>query len=320
MKKGKTTEKPADWSDEEHAEMLIEHRKFMWNKDYVALLAELIGLKPGKTIADIGCGLGYLGHIWAKYTKPNGKYFGVDHNNKLVDMASKAAARHRLGKLFRFVQGSALEIPLEDESVDVTMCQTLLMHLKNPESAIREMKRITKNHGKVVAFEPDWNYSSSRWRGYPTILVKERLEDLDAQFYILEGRKRLGLGDFKIGPRVPYLFMRSGLKNIDVRTSDKVARRLIPPYGTPELEHMRKMTLKNLRKLKKKTRGEKRKEYLEDKKYYVAGGGDPETFKRLKQHARTYYKRYFDKYTQMIRQRKLYDVTQVPFYVVIGEK
>ena len=80
------------------------------------------------------------------------------------------------------------------------------------------------------------------------------------------------------------------------------------------------MMLKNLSKLKNKTRGEKRKEYLEAKKYYVAGGGDPETFKKLKQHARTWHKRHLDKYTQMIRQRKLYDVSDSPFYVIIGEK
>ena len=320
MKKGKTTEKPADWSDKEHIRVLIEGRKFMWNEDYVVLLAKLIGLVPGKTIADIGCGLGYLGHIYGRFIRPSGKYFGVDQNHKIVQMACRAAADYRLGKLLRFVEGSALTVPLKDESVDVAMCQTLLMHLKKPESAIREMKRITKKHGKVVAFEPDWDWPSSRWRNYPRLPVKERLEDLDAQYHMLEGRKRLGFGDFKIGPRVPYLFLRCGLKNIEVRKSDKVTFALIPPYGTPELEQARKVHLETLKRLKKKTKGEKRKEYLEAKKFYVSGGGDAEMFKRLKRHGSAWYKRHLDRRMQMLRHRKLYEVGDVPFYVVIGEK
>jgi len=153
----KPTEKRVDWGDKEHVEKLIEQRKYMWNEDYVALLAKLIGLRPGRRIADIGCGLGYLGHIYGRFIKPNGAYFGIDCNRKVLKMAHKAAGRHRLGRLFGFVQGGALEIPLEDECVDVSMCQTLLMHLRDPESAIREMRRITKKHGKVVAFEPDWD-------------------------------------------------------------------------------------------------------------------------------------------------------------------
>lgn len=43
----KTTKKSIDWSDKEHIEILIQQCKFMWNEDYVALLANLIGLKPG---------------------------------------------------------------------------------------------------------------------------------------------------------------------------------------------------------------------------------------------------------------------------------
>jgi ubiquinone/menaquinone biosynthesis C-methylase UbiE len=136
------SEEAVDWGDEEHLETLIEQRKFMWNKDYVALLAKLIGLKPGSTVADLGCGLGHLGHIFGRFIRPDGSYFGVDQNKKVLNMAQEAAGRHRLSNVFRLIQGSALEIPLKDECVDVSMCQTLLMHLREPESAIREMRRV----------------------------------------------------------------------------------------------------------------------------------------------------------------------------------
>ncbi len=57
------------------------------------------------------------------------------------------------------------EIPLPDESVDMAMCQTLLMHLKKPEKALQEMKRILKPGGIIMCKEPD-NLGVSLGDGY----------------------------------------------------------------------------------------------------------------------------------------------------------
>jgi len=113
--------------------------------------------------------------------------------------------------------------------------------------------------------------------------------------------------------------LKCGLKKIEVRKSDKVAVS-IPPYDTPSLKHVRKMLLRIMKIIREKTKSEKRKEYLEQKELYVAGGGDAETFKRLKRHGSTWYKRHLDTRIQMLRERKLYDVSAIPVYVVIGEK
>ena len=113
----KITLKSIDWGEKQYIKALTEERKFMWNKDYVALLAKLIGFKPGKTIADIGCGLGFLGHLFSKFVIPHGKYIGVDSNPKLLELASKSAAIHKSTRFFRFIQGSAFDIPLKDKGV-----------------------------------------------------------------------------------------------------------------------------------------------------------------------------------------------------------
>ena len=315
----KSTKKRVDWSDKEHVEALIEQRKFLWDEDYVELLARRIGIKPGKTIADIGCGLGYLSYMYGKFLEPKGRYIGVDVNKKLLHMARKAAARRKMGKLFRFVQGGALSIPLEDESVDVAMCQTLLMHLKEPESAVKEMIRITKKRGKVVAFEPSWE-AGVGWNNLREPPIKERLEDLEFLSRIWEGQKRLGEGDVRIGEKVPYLFMRNGLKKIQALKNNKVGWALIPPYDTPELKQRIKMTLSSLEKQKNKTSGEKRKEYLEGKRYYMAGGGDAESYKKAVRRRTRRFQRYNEGMMKMIRKERFYSVSTGPFYVIIGEK
>lgn len=315
----KSTKKRVDWSDKEHVKALIEQRKFLWDEDYVALLARRIGIKPGKTIADMGCGFGYLGYMYGKFLEPKGRYIGVDVNKKLLHTARKAAARREMGKLFRFVQGGALSIPLQDESVDVAMCQTLLMHLKEPELAVKEMVRITKKRGKVVAFEPSWE-AGFGWNNLREPPIKERLEDLEFLSRIWEGQKRLGEGDVRIGERVPYLFMKNGLKKIQVLKNNKAGWALIPPYDTPELKQRIKMTLSSIEKRKNKTRGEKRKEYLEGKRYYMAGGGDAESYKQAVRRRTRRFQRYNEGMMKMIRKERFYSVSTGPFYVIIGEK
>jgi ubiquinone/menaquinone biosynthesis C-methylase UbiE len=50
---------------------------------------------------------------------------------------------------FDFRVGSAYELPIEDDSVDLAICQCVLMHLEDPMKAVSEMKRATKKVDKL---------------------------------------------------------------------------------------------------------------------------------------------------------------------------
>lgn len=320
VKKKRSNKKNTDWSDKKHVKALIEQRKFMWSEEYVELLAGLIGLKSGQSIADIGCGLGYLGHTYGKYIKAKGQYFGIDSNDNLLQMAVKATKKQKDDPTLRFISGSAMELPIKEKSVDVTMCQTLLMHLKEPDIAVKEMKRITKEGGTIVAFEPDWIWPASRSTNFDEFTFQDQLDNIDLQYHILKGRKQLGEGDFKIGPNVAEIFKRNGLKRIKVRLSDKVDFALIPPYSAPDTKHATSRMLDGFKNIVSQKSDEKRKEYLACKKYYIAGGGDAEQYKKLQNKTTKWVKRHSEKYSTLVKNKKLHDVSTSLMYVTIGEK
>jgi hypothetical protein len=51
-----------DWSVKCWKEMLVYQRKSLWLDDTLEKLARWLGLKPGMTAVDVGCGLGFLGY------------------------------------------------------------------------------------------------------------------------------------------------------------------------------------------------------------------------------------------------------------------
>jgi ubiquinone/menaquinone biosynthesis C-methylase UbiE len=129
---------------------------------------ELLELKPGMTVLDLGCGVGDDARSLFDLVQPAGSVIGVDAS---VDMISQARARHlettqhtqgglpagdaRAGRL-EFLVGSAEGIPLSDRSCDVARADRLLQHVSDPLIVLREVARTLRPGGRVVLVEPDW--------------------------------------------------------------------------------------------------------------------------------------------------------------------
>jgi SAM-dependent methyltransferase len=105
--------------------------------------------------------------------------------------------------------GDVYKLPLDDGHADLTCCRTLLMHLKEPLAAIKEMARVTRTNGSIVAVERgkmvayydpnDEHYSS---------LAEQEYESF------VNGIRRLEGKEFWIGERLPGIFQKAGLSNI----------------------------------------------------------------------------------------------------------
>ena len=113
------------------------------------------------------------------------------------------------------------------------MCQTLLIHLKDPQKALKEMARILKLGGIIMCKEPD-NASNMIMRHFSTLPEL----DLDDWLFVSkiellrhQGRINLGKGDHGIGNKVASMLYELGFVKIDCRINDG-ATCVVPPYET----------------------------------------------------------------------------------------
>jgi SAM-dependent methyltransferase len=265
-----------DWSERCRKEMLVYQRKAMWLDDTVDKLAGWMGLRPGMTAVDVGCGLGHLGYTYWPFFGRGGRYFGVDIAPDLLRDAQKEAARWARQGEASFQVGDAYHLPFPDSFADLVMCQTLLIHMDRPEKAVEQMTRVAKPGGLVVCIEPD-NISVLLEKWYWS------LDDLAIDDHMLlrkvalisnRGSIRLGHGDGSIGNRIPFIMTKLGLTNIGIRQNDAVLY-LEPPY--PD-DRQRDLLDSAKRQWLDQARFEKLAERR--KEHFTAGGGDPAEFDR----------------------------------------
>jgi SAM-dependent methyltransferase len=97
------------------------------------LQAQAAELAPERVrILDVGCGV-----------KPYFPFFeGVASEYIGVDVVENPAAE---------LLGSVEALPVEDASFDVVLCTQVLEHCDDPAQAVRELRRVTKPGGRVLA-------------------------------------------------------------------------------------------------------------------------------------------------------------------------
>jgi len=111
----------------------------------------LLGDAHGKIVLDYGCGAGENSVLIASHGAE--KVVGVDISPELIGLAEKRLALHGFAERADFRVGSAHELPLEDDSVDVVFGMAILHHL-DLELASAEVLRVLKKSGRAIFLEP----------------------------------------------------------------------------------------------------------------------------------------------------------------------
>lgn len=110
----------------------------------------LLGDVRGKTVLDYGCGDGVNTLLLARR---GASVKALDISPELTDIARQRLAANRITGDVEFIIGSAHDVPLPDDSVDVVFGMAILHHL-DLESSAREVKRVLRKGGRAIFREP----------------------------------------------------------------------------------------------------------------------------------------------------------------------
>jgi ubiquinone/menaquinone biosynthesis C-methylase UbiE len=124
-------------------------------QEYKRKSFELMNLKGGERVIDVGCGTGQDLLTIASIVGSSGNVVGLDISEFMLQETRKKFAQ--LALQLDTLHGSAINIPSEDNTFDACRCDRVLKYLSNPIEAFSEFSRVTKIGGRVVVFDQDWD-------------------------------------------------------------------------------------------------------------------------------------------------------------------
>jgi ubiquinone/menaquinone biosynthesis C-methylase UbiE len=180
-----------------------------WAPESTAVI-DRIGLRPGDSAVDIGCGPSGVLELLHRRVSPGGRVVGVDSAAAHVEMASKLALERGLDGV-EIVAGDARDTGLPADSFDLVHARALLVNVPAPEEVVAEMVRLAKPGGWVAGLEPEPDVSIC----YPRHAAVDRLIE------IFDGAFTRNGSDSQIGRRMCELYRDAGLVDVvvDIRAA-----------------------------------------------------------------------------------------------------
>ena len=115
---------------------------------------ELLGVRLGHHVADVGCGTGDLARTLAGRVGRTGGVVAIDRSETMLTEARRRRTATTLPVEFRV--GDIINLALPSAAFDGTVCERVFQHLASPRAAMAELVRITRPGGRIVVIDTDW--------------------------------------------------------------------------------------------------------------------------------------------------------------------
>lgn len=191
-------------SDEELGRLQVQAR--VWEPD-AGVMMDQIGVGPGWTCADLGCGgMGVLGPL-SHRAGDAGRVVGLDADPQLLQAAADYVSSEALSNV-ELQEGDVSAPGLPEGAFDLVHARFLLPHVEKPDAVLRAMIGLAKPGGVIASQEND----HSSWGFYPRCPEWVELLALLEQTFALRG-------DINIGRRTFHMLKEHGLEDVRIRAS-----------------------------------------------------------------------------------------------------
>jgi len=103
-------------------------------------------MRTGERVLDLGCGSGWATRLLARMVGDDGKIVGLDVSDEMVRQAREASKEFAN---VLYVQGSAEQIPWEDNSFDKVLSVESFYYYADQNQALRELFRVMAPNGRL---------------------------------------------------------------------------------------------------------------------------------------------------------------------------
>ena len=134
----------------EGAEWLVRENRE--NQERCSLMLANLGVKPGMTVCDMGCGNGFYSLQLAKMVGPKGKVLCVDVQPEMLELLKERAAEAKITNI-QPILGSLDDPKLPKGRVDLILCVDVYHEFSHPEQMLFAMRESLSPHGLVALLE-----------------------------------------------------------------------------------------------------------------------------------------------------------------------
>jgi SAM-dependent methyltransferase len=112
--------------------------------EWAPLVIDAAGVDTGHEVLDVACGTGVVAREVAARVGRTGRVVGVDINDAMLTVA------RRIRPQIEWKAADVVALPFPDGSFDAVVCQAALMFFPDRIGAVREMRRVLKDDGRVA--------------------------------------------------------------------------------------------------------------------------------------------------------------------------
>jgi len=115
-------------------------------------MLQALGVKPGQTVCDMGCGNGFYTLQLARLVGPRGRVYAVDIQPEMLQMLARNAAEARLANI-RPVLGTPIDPRLPVAAIDMMLCVDVYHEFSHPEAMLAKIRESLAPNGQLVLVE-----------------------------------------------------------------------------------------------------------------------------------------------------------------------
>lgn len=146
---------------------------------------DAIGIQPGMTIADVGCGTGYFTRRMAKRTGPTGKVYGIDIQPRMIEALKRNLQKEGITNV-EGVVSKADDPMLPASAVDLILMVDVYHEFATPQTMLKKMREALKPTGRMVLLEYRKEDPNVPIRFEHKMTVEEAKAEIEAEGFRLE--------------------------------------------------------------------------------------------------------------------------------------